>query len=97
MLVVPKPTLIIPIYSLSIFRISLGTIVDIPLNENIEEAALICPLFPDKLCDIGVNNNGYWTILSIVISTFSFFFFISSWCTLPKPTEVNVTPIPSAA
>jgi hypothetical protein len=34
--VVPNPTLIIPIYSLSIFRISVGTIVDITLKENIE-------------------------------------------------------------
>ena len=93
-LVVPNPTLIIPIYSLSIFRMSFGIIVDIPLKANTEESALI---LPSKVYDIGVNCNGYWTTLSIVINDFSSFLSISSWCALPLPYEVNVTPIPSAA
>ena len=95
--VVPNPTLIISIYSLSILRMSLGEIVDIPLKANIEDAILICPPFPDKICDIGVYNNGYWTKLSIVIIAFSFFLNISSWWALPCPLDVNVTPSPNAA
>ena len=58
-LVVPNPTFTISIYSLSILRIFLGDIVDIPLRANIVDPILICPPFPDKVCDIGVYINGY--------------------------------------
>ena len=96
-LVVPKPTLTIPIYSSSTLRISFGDIVDIPLKENIVDPALIWPPFPDSVCDILLNIKGYCVKLSIVISPFSFFLNISSWCALPRPYEVNVTPIPNCA
>ena len=95
--VVPNPTFSIFIYSLSILRISFGTIVDIPLKANIEDAIEIVPPFPDNVCTIGVLIIGYCTILSKVIIAFSFFLYISSWCAFPEPIEENTTPFPVKA
>ena len=95
--VVPKPTEVTCIYSSSILITSSVVIVAIPVTSNIVlEVDIDAPLFV-KLVVTGVNANGAWTTLSILIKVFSDLLLISNSWALPPPVLGKVTAVPELA
>ena len=92
--VVPRPTLVIFIYSLFTLIVSPVLIDEIPVTLNV--VALLVIAY-SKLVDIGVKAIGDWIIPSIESNAFSFFLDISNSWLLPEPELVNVTDIPARA
>ena len=96
--VVPTPTLITFIYSLSIFIISEVVNDEIPLRENVVLEVLIPVLASSVLfCrvnDIGTKASGDWITLSRVIIDFVSLFAISNWWSFPVPIPTKVTALP---
>ena len=93
---VPNPTLITFIYSLSIFKTSPREIEDIPLNPNTVEDA---PTWPPLLTEYVNKENaiGDWTILLIEMMLLLLFWDISNVWVVPIPTDVKVTAIAGSA
>ena len=94
--VVPTPTLVIFIYSLSIFKILPTLTVDIPLKLNVvSESEIWEPVLFSKVLVISVKIKGYCVIPSMEIIVLVLDFAISNTWAFPDPTLVNVTADPT--
>ena len=97
--VVPNPTLTTFIYSSSTFNISPPTTEEIPLKEIVVLELLIpvllLSIFSFNVWLIGVNANGDWIKLLIVIIAFVLLLAISNRCAFPVPTPTKVTAAPA--